>query len=63
MLMLRIKLQYHSSASFMSGFNTREQNVCHTPFISDYSRVSKCLLASTCIIALEQYCSYFMQWK
>ena len=32
--------------------------VCHAPFISNYSRASKCLLASTCDIALERYCMY-----
>ena len=29
--------------------------VCHTPFNSDYSRTSKCLLMSTREIALERY--------
>jgi len=29
--------------------------MCHTPFIGDYSCVSKCLLASTRDVALEQY--------
>ena len=31
--------------------------VCHAPFISDYSRTSKCLLTSTRDVALEQYCT------
>ena len=29
--------------------------VCHAPFISDYSRMSKFLLASTRDVALERY--------
>jgi len=44
---------YH--ASFISGLNTCKQNVCHTPFISDYSCTSKYLLTSTHDIALERY--------
>jgi len=39
----------------MSRVNTRKQNMCHTPLISDYSSVSKCLLASTHDIVLERY--------
>jgi len=34
---------------------TRISLVCHAPFISDHSRASKFLLASTCDIALEWY--------
>ena len=43
--------------SFISRANTREQNVCHAPLISDYSSASKCLLASTRDVALEWYCT------
>jgi len=42
-------------ASFISGLNTRKWNVCHAPFIGYYSRASRCLLASTRNVALEQY--------
>ena len=40
---------------YVGGVNTRKQNMCHAPFISDYSRASKCLLMSTHDVALEQY--------
>jgi len=42
-------------ASFISGVNACKRNVCHAPLISDYSSVSKCLLVSTCDVALERY--------
>jgi len=38
-----------------SGENTREQNGCHAPLISDYSSVSKCLLVCECDGALKRY--------
>ena len=46
--------------------NTRKQNGCHAPLISDYSSASKYLLARKCDVALERYCMYifFMeQWS
>ena len=38
-----------------SGVNTREQNGCHAPLLSDYSSTSKSLLARKCEVALERY--------
>ena len=41
-----------------NGVNTREQNKCHAPLISDYASTSKCTLAHGCDVAFDLYRMY-----